>query len=150
MGTAGAVKNAEQYLNSTFIVLNGDIVTDLNITDMLALHQNKKAKATISLNWVDNPSAFGVVETDSTQRVRQFIEKPPPGEETTNWINAGTYIIEPEMLEQIPARTKVSIEKEVFPHLLKQEESVYAYSSPAYWIDIGTSEKYLRLNQEWL
>ena len=126
MGTAGAVKNAEQYLNSTFIVLNGDTFTNLDITDMLALHHNKGAKATISLTWVDNPSAFGVVETDSAQMVKRFIEKPPPGEATTNWINAGTYILEPEVLGHIPTNSHYMFEKGLFPLLLKLGACRYA------------------------
>ena len=83
MGTAGAVKNAEQYLNGTFIVLNGDTFTDLDIADMLASHRNQGSKATISLTYVDNPSAFGVVETDRDHRVKRFIEKPPPDDAPT-------------------------------------------------------------------
>ena len=94
LGTAGAVKNAETYLDRPFIVLNGDDSLPIWIWhEMLAFHRKKKAKATISLTWVDNPSAFGVVETDANQRVKRFIEKPPPGTETTNWINAGIYIL---------------------------------------------------------
>ncbi|GAI49270.1 unnamed protein product, partial [marine sediment metagenome] len=91
LGTAGAVKNAEQYLDSTFVVLNGDIFTDLNIGDMLAFHQRKGAKATIALTQVDNPNAFGLVETASDRRVTGFVEKPSPDQVTTNWINAGIY-----------------------------------------------------------
>jgi mannose-1-phosphate guanylyltransferase len=98
LGTAGAVKNAEQYLNSTFVVLNGDIFTGLDMADMLGFHQGKGAKATIALTWVDNPTAFGVVETDSDRRVRRFIEKPSADRVTTNWINAGIYILEPEVV----------------------------------------------------
>jgi mannose-1-phosphate guanylyltransferase len=146
MGTAGAVKNAEQYLDGTFIVLNGDVFTDLNILDMLASHREKEAKATISLKWVDNPCAFGVVETDSAQRVRRFIEKPPPDEATTNWINAGTYILEPEVLSHIPADSHYMFEKGLFPLLLKLGEPVYGYPFSGYWLDMGNPGKYLSLN----
>ena len=146
MGTAGAVKNAEPYLNDTFIVLNGDIFTDLNIADMLAFHQHKGAKATISLNWVDNPGAFGVVETDSTQRVKQFIEKPPPDEATTNWINAGTYILEPEVLGHIPANSHYMFEKGLFPLLIELNKPVYGYPFRGYWLDMGNRGHYLSLN----
>ncbi|MCK4274097.1 MAG: nucleotidyltransferase family protein, partial [Dehalococcoidales bacterium] len=118
LGTAGAVKNAEAYLGNTFFVLNGDVFTDMDLGDMLAFHRENKAKATISLTWVDDPSAFGVVETDSEKRVKQFIEKPPLAEATTNWINAGTYILEPEVLEYIPANTHYMFERGLFPHLL--------------------------------
>jgi mannose-1-phosphate guanylyltransferase len=150
MGTAGAVKNAEEYLNGTFIVLNGDIFTDLDIADMLASHGDKGAKATISLNWVDNPSAFGVVETDSTQRVRRFIEKPPPGEETTNWINAGTYILEPDVLGHVPANNHYMFERGLFPRLLEMGEPVYGYPFSGYWLDMGNPGKYLSLNRDLL
>ena len=150
MGTAGAVKNAEPYLNGTFIVLNGDIFTDLDIADMLVCHRNKGAKATISLNWVDDISGFGVVETDSDQRVRQFIEKPPLAEATTNWINAGTYILEPEVLEYIPANSYYMFEKGLFPLLLEMGEPVYGYPFSGYWLDMGNPEKYFSLNGDLL
>ena len=150
MGTAGAVKNAEQYLNGTFIVLNGDIFTDLDIADMFDFHQNKGAKATISLHQVDNPSAFGVVETDRDQRVRQFIEKPPLAEATTNWINAGTYILEPEVLRYMPTDRHYMFEKGLFPLLLGQGEPVYGYPFSGYWLDTGNLERYLSLNRDLL
>jgi len=150
MGTAGAVKNAEQHLDGTFIVLNGDIFTDLNIADMLALHRSKGARATISLNWVDNPGAFGVVETDSDHRVRRFIEKPPPGEETTNWINAGTYVLEPEVLRHVPADSHYMFERGLFPRLLELGEAVYGYPFSGYWLDMGNLGQYLSLNRDLL
>jgi len=150
MGTAGAVKNTEQYLSSTFIVLNGDVFTDLDIADMLAFHQNKGARATISLNWVDDPSAFGTVETDSDQGVKRFIEKPRPGEATTNWINAGTYILEPEVLGHVPANSHYMFEDGLFPRLLELGEPVYGYPYSGYWLDMGNPEKYLSLNRDLL
>jgi len=146
LGTAGAVKNAEQYLDSTFVVLNGDVFTDLDIADMLAFHRHKGAKATIALTWVDNPCAFGVVETDSDGRVRRFIEKPSPDRVTTNWINAGIYILEPEVLEHVPAGSHYMFEKGLFPVLLELGDPVYGYPFSGYWLDMGTLEKYLRLN----
>ena len=146
LGTAGAVKNAEQYLDGTFIVLNGDIFTELDIADMLAFHRRKRAKVTISLTRVDNPSAFGVVETDTDSRVRRFIEKPSPGTATTNWINAGIYILEPEVMERVPAHNHYMFEKGLFPLLLELNEPVYGYPFKGYWLDMGTVDKYLRLN----
>ena len=146
LGTAGAVKNAEEQLTGTFVVLNGDIFTELDIADMLDFHRRKGAKATIALTWVDNPSAFGVVETDSGSRVQRFIEKPPAGQATTNWINAGIYILEPEVLEHVPASKHYMFEKRVFPLLLELGEPVYGYPFDGYWLDMGTLEKYLRLN----
>ncbi|GAH66135.1 unnamed protein product, partial [marine sediment metagenome] len=146
LGTAGAVKNAEQYLENTLVVLNGDIFTDLDIADMLALHRHKGAKVTIALTWVDNPCAFGVVETDSDGRVQRFIEKPSPDRVTTNWINAGIYILEPEVLEHVPTGSHYMFEKGLFPLLLELGDPVYSYPFTGYWLDMGTPEQYFRLN----
>jgi len=145
-GTAGALKNAEALLDSTFLVVNGDIFTDLDISAMISHHREKKAKATIALTPVADPTSYGMIETDTVGRVRRFIEKPKHSEITTNMINAGTYILEPEVLSKIPPRTTVSIERETFPQLIAGGEPVYAYSSSAYWLDIGTPEKYIKLN----
>ncbi|MDD5590756.1 MAG: NDP-sugar synthase [Dehalococcoidales bacterium] len=146
LGTAGAVKNAERYLDSTFAVLNGDIFTDLDITGMFAFHRSRRAKVTIALSWVDDPSAFGVVETDSDGRVKCFTEKPSPDRITSHWINAGTYIVEPEVLEHIPPNRRYMFERGLFPLLLELGEPVYGYPDSGYWLDMGTPEKYLRLN----
>jgi mannose-1-phosphate guanylyltransferase len=150
LGTAGAVKNACEYLDGTFIVLNGDIFTEMDLADMFSFHIEKKAKATIALTWVDNPSAFGVVETDSDKKVQRFIEKPPPGTETTNWINAGTYILEPEVLEYIPAKQHYMFEKGLFPGLLEAGEPVFGYPYRGYWLDMGTLAQYFSLNMDFL
>ena len=146
LGTAGAVKNAEQYLNSTFAVLNGDIFTDLNLADMLAFHRDKGAKVTIALIWVDNPCAFGVVETDGNNRVTRFVEKPGPDQVTTHWINAGIYILEPEVMEHVPAGSRYMFERGLFQFLLERGEPVYGYPFSGYWLDMGTPEKYFGLN----
>lgn len=146
LGTAGAVKNAGTYLDNTFIVLNGDIFTDMDLADMLAMHHEKKARATISLTRVDDPSAFGVVETDANKRVRRFIEKPPRAEATTNWINAGIYILEPEVLERIPSHRHYMFERGLFPRLLDEGAPVYGYPYRSYWLDTGTPGKYFSLN----
>jgi mannose-1-phosphate guanylyltransferase len=146
LGTAGAVKNAEPSLDSTFAVLNGDIFTDLDIASMLAFHRNKRAKATIALTWVDNPCTFGVVETASDGRVKRFTEKPSPGQITTNWINAGIYLLEPEVLSHVPQNSHCMFERELFPLLIELNEPVYGYPFRGYWVDMGTPEKYWRLN----
>ena len=146
LGTAGAVKNAEPYLDSTFAVLNGDIFTNLDIAAMLTFHRHKRAKVTIALTWVDNPSAFGVVETESDGKVKRFIEKPSPERITTNWINAGIYILEPEVLRHVPEGSHYMFERGLFPQLLELNEPVYGYPFRGYWLDMGTSEKYLCLN----
>jgi mannose-1-phosphate guanylyltransferase len=146
LGTAGAVKNAEPYLESTFAVLNGDIFTNLDLADMLAFHRRKRAKVTIALTWVANPSAFGVVETENDGRVRRFMEKPNPDQVTTHWINAGIYILEPEVLKHVPEGSHYMFERGLFPRLLELAEPVYGYPFSGYWLDMGTPEKYLCLN----
>jgi mannose-1-phosphate guanylyltransferase len=150
MGTSGAVKSTENHLDGTFFVLNGDIFTEMDLAEMYASHVKNKAGATIALTWVDNPGAFGVVETDKKNKVKRFIEKPPPGTETTNWINAGTYILEPEVLNYIPAGRHDMFEKGLFPRLLEAGEPVYGYPYRGYWLDMGTLEKYLSLNFDML
>ncbi len=146
LGTAGAVKNVEQCLDSTFVVLNGDVFTDIDIADMLAFHRDKGARVTVALTWVDDPCAFGVVETDDGGRIKRFVEKPSPDQVTTHWINAGIYIVEPEVLQHIPPNTRYMFEKGLFPLMLVLGEPMYGYSSSGYWLDMGTPEKYLSLN----
>ena len=111
-GTAGAIKNAEQYLDDTFLVLNGDTFTDLDITAMIDLHQKRRAKATIAITPVDDPTSYGLIETGDQGRLTRFLEKPSREQLTTNtsMVNAGTYILEPDILAQIPPQTEVSIE----------------------------------------
>ncbi|MFC2025003.1 sugar phosphate nucleotidyltransferase [Chloroflexota bacterium] len=150
LGTAGAIKNAESYLDEPFLVLNGDIFTDLDVTAMINFHRERKAKATIALTPVDDPTSYGLIETNTEGRVTRFLEKPSWNEVTTNMINAGTYVLESQILAQIPPATEVSIEKETFPQLLAQEVPVYAYHSPCYWLDMGTPEKYLQLHRDML
>jgi mannose-1-phosphate guanylyltransferase len=150
LGTAGAVKNAEQYLTETFAVLNGDIFTNLDLAAMFRFHQEKRSRATIALTWEENPSAFGVVETESDGRVRRFIEKPSPDKVTSHWINAGIYILEPEVLAYIPAGRHYMFEQGLFPGLLAAGEPVYGYPYTGYWLDMGTPEKYLKLNSDLL
>ncbi|MFH0768859.1 MAG: NDP-sugar synthase [Chloroflexota bacterium] len=149
-GTAGAIKNAEKYLDGTFLALNGDIFTDLDITAMIDFHRQKKSKATIALTPVDDPTSYGLIETNSEGRITRFLEKPKLEEVTTNMINAGTYVLEPDILKLIPPGKAVSIERDTFQQLLARGEPMYAYSSSAYWLDMGTPEKYLQLHQDLL
>jgi mannose-1-phosphate guanylyltransferase len=146
LGTAGAVKNAAAHLDSTFVVLNGDIFTELDVSKMIAQHRANKAEATIALTPVENPTAYGVVEIEDTGRIRRFVEKPPPDQVTSNLINAGVYVLEPRVLEEIPQDVPFMFEHHVFPALLGRGALFYGYVSDAYWLDIGTPEKYLKLN----
>jgi len=150
LGTAGAVKNAERYLDETFLVLNGDIFTDLDITAMIDFHLERKAKATIASTLVEDPTSYGLMETNAKCRITQFVEKPDWSQVTTNMVNAGTYVLEPDVLNLIPPQTNFSFEHKLFPLLLEQGEPMYTYPSFAYWIDIGTPEKYLQLHRDLL
>ena len=150
LGTAGAIKNAEKFLDETFLVLNGDIFTDLDLTAMIDFHNKKESGVTIALTPVNDPTSYGLVETDVQDRVTRFLEKPSWSQVTTNMINAGTYILETDVLSSIPPQTKFSFEREVFPPLLEQGEPIYAYPSSCYWMDIGTPEKYSQLNEDLL
>ncbi|MFC1940364.1 sugar phosphate nucleotidyltransferase [Chloroflexota bacterium] len=150
LGTAGAVKNAESFLDSPFTVFNGDVLTEIDMTDMLRRHQHIKPKVSIALTPVDNPTAYGLVETDNKGMVRRFVEKPTWDKVTTNMINAGIYILEPDVLAHIPASTPSMFEHHVFPALLKMGDPILSYPSEAYWIDIGTPEKYLKAHHDLL
>lgn len=148
LGTAGGVKNVERYIDGTCFVFNGDILTDLDLRAMLRAHESLGAKVTIALTPVDNPSAYGLVLTRDHNRVTAFIEKPKPHEATTNLINAGTYILEKDVLARIPPNEYYMFEHGLFPSLLQDGAPVFGYPSPAYWIDIGTPEKYLRVHRD--
>lgn len=150
LGTGGAVKNAEQFLHDTFLVFNGDIFSDLDLTDMIRFHRAHKAKATIALTPVEDPTAYGVVELDSQDRVKGFIEKPSPERVTSNLINAGTYVLEPEVLSLIPPGVRCMLERGLFPDLVERGIPFYGYRSHAYWIDTGKPSDYFRLHHDLL
>ena len=148
LDTAGAVRFAAEAagIEETFLVLNGDVLTDLDVGRLVAFHRERRAQGalgTISLTPVEDPSAFGVVPTDADGRVTAFIEKPRRELAPTNLINAGTYVLEPEVLELVPKGARVSIERETFPTLVASGR-LYAVASDAYWLDTGTPAQYLR------
>lgn len=150
LGTAGAVKNAEEFLDDSFIVLNGDIFTEFDLSVMMRLHRRNKAVAGLALTPVEDPTVYGVVETDDEGRVKRFIEKPSRDKVTTNMINAGIYILEPEVLGYVAPSTFSMFERDVFPPLLERGGAVYGYPFRDYWIDMGTPEKYLKLQHDLL
>lgn len=145
LDTAGAIRFAARYaqIDETFVVCNGDVLTDLDITDLIARHRAAGAEATIALHRVDDPSAFGVVPTDADGLVEAFVEKPPPGEAPTDAINAGTYVLEPSVIDRIADGVPVSIERVTFPAMVA-DHAVYGFASDTYWIDTGTPANYLR------
>ena len=152
LGTAGALKNAAQYIgeDETLFVLNGDIFTDLDLTEMFHFHRDSKGMVTIAVTAVPDPAQFGVIELDNQQRVTEFREKPSRDKVTSNLINAGVYIVESEILKRIPQGKRIMFEHDIFPQLIADGAPVYGYSTNAYWIDMGTPEKYLQLNHDLL
>lgn len=151
LDTAGAIRFAAVAagIDDTFLVVNGDVLTNLDITRLLAFHRERGAEATIALHRVRDPSRFGVVETTADGRVVAFIEKPPRGQAPTNLINAGTYVMETSVLERIASSGRVSVERGTFPEL-SASGALYAMPDDAYWLDTGTPKTYLLANADCL
>jgi mannose-1-phosphate guanylyltransferase len=150
LGTAGGIRYAAEFagIDERFVVCNGDVLTTLDLTEMVRFHDGHGGEATIHLCRVDDPSAFGVVPTRGQGEVIAFVEKPPRDKAPSHWINAGTYVLEPSVLGRIPARLTVSIERETFPRMLDRPGQLFAFQSDAYWIDIGTPGKYVEANAD--
>jgi mannose-1-phosphate guanylyltransferase len=145
LDTAGAVRFAARSagVDETFLVVNGDVLTDLDVSALWKFHQDHEGEGTIALTPVDDPSRYGVVPTDEAGRVEAFVEKPAPGTAPTNWINAGTYVLEPSVLDRIDEGRRVSIERETFPSVVA-DRALFAMASDAYWVDAGTPATYLQ------
>ena len=148
LGTGGPIKNAEKLIghSETFLVLNGDIFADLNYTEILEAHRKNKALATIALCEVEDPTRYGVAELAEKSRIKNFIEKPAKGTAPTNLINAGIYVLNPEIFSYIPKGKTVSMEREIFPKLVK-EGKLYGHVFQGLWMDIGKPEEYLQANK---
>jgi mannose-1-phosphate guanylyltransferase len=148
LGTAGGIKNAEKYLDGeTLVVVNGDVLTGMDLAMAIQVHKASDALATITLTSVEDPTAYGLVEVDHEMMVHRFIEKPGADEVTTNLVNAGIYVLEPEVLGMIPAGREVSIEREIFPEL-QDSGRLRAHISSSYWRDIGTPRSYLAASHD--
>ena len=145
LDTAGAVRFAARAaeVEETFIVVNGDVLTDLDISALWEFHRVSGGEGTIALTPVDDPSRYGVVPIDADGRVIEFVEKPPAGTAPSNWVNAGTYVLEPSVIDRIEDGRKVSIERETFPALVAGG-SLFAMQSSTYWLDAGTPGSYLQ------
>jgi mannose-1-phosphate guanylyltransferase len=145
LGTAGAVGNVLDRMDSTTIVFNGDVLTDLDLAALLDAHRRTGAVATLTLTPVDDAGPYGLVPLDDAGRVRGFLEKPPLEiARLGGLINAGTYVLETEMLADVPKGEMWSFERQVFPGLVERGAPVYGFTSDAYWLDIGTPERYLQ------
>ena len=147
LDTGGAIRFAALFagIDSTFVVANGDVLTDLDVGALVHFHRSAGAEATLHLTPVEDPSAFGVVDQEPSGLVRRFIEKPPPGTSPSNLINAGTYVFEPSVIARIPDGRKVSVEREIFPALVA-DQTLWALATNDYWIDTGQPDLYLKAN----
>jgi mannose-1-phosphate guanylyltransferase len=145
LDTAGAIRYAAVTagIDGTFLVFNGDVLSDLDLTALIAFHQARGAEGTIALTPVQDPSAFGVVETAADGRVRAFIEKPAPGTAPTNLINAGAYVLEASVLDRIAPTGRVNVERVTFPAMV-DAGTLFALASDGYWVDVGTPDRYLQ------
>ena len=147
LDTAGAIGFAARVaeIDDTFVVANGDVLTDLDVASLIAFHRKHDGEGTISLTPVDDPSQFGIVETDASGKVLRFVEKPQVGETTSRNASAGTYVFEPSVLKRMPGDTKLSIERVVFPSMV-EEGQLYAMATDDYWIDAGRPDTYIAAN----
>jgi len=144
LGTAGSVKNAQQYLDEPFIIISGDAVTDINLQQVIEFHQAKKAEATLTLYRVPNPLEYGVIITDPDGRITQFLEKPSWGEVISDTVNTGIYVIDPAVLDLIQPGVPTDWSKDVFPKLLEAGRPLYGYVAGGYWCDVGDIGEYMR------
>ncbi|MFH1684374.1 MAG: NDP-sugar synthase [Candidatus Margulisiibacteriota bacterium] len=148
LGTAGAVKNAEEFFgDEPMVIFNGDVLTDLNISKLVNYHREKGATVTLTLTEVEDPTPFGLVLTDKDGRVTDFLEKPSWDMVTSKNINAGTYVVDPKIFKDVPKGKVYSFERELYPSLLRGGVPIYGYISHSYWIDIGNPQKYKEVHQ---
>ncbi len=150
LGTAGGVKNCEYFLNDTFVIVSGDALTDVDLTELLTAHKKNGALATIALKEVKEVEHFGVVITDETGRINKFQEKPRPEEAMSNLANTGIYIFEPEIFKHIPVKQFYDFGKQVFPHLVKIKAPFYGVPIDDYWCDIGNLDTYRQAHSDLL
>mgnify|MGYP006128687123 CR=1 FL=1 len=137
MGTAGGIKLMQDWIEDTFVVVSGDNLTSFDLAPMISMHRARRADASMALWEVEDPSEFGIVDCDDDGQIVRFQEKPAPGEEFSQLINAGLYILQPEILDQIPEAEPHDFSKDLFPSMLQSDQKLYAISLPGTWYDIG-------------
>ena len=147
LGTGGAVKFAQDHITGNFLVLNSDIICSINLSDMISFHKKNKSLSTISLWSVENVSEFGVADVKENGKIVGFVEKPKPEDAPSEFINAGAYCLEPEILDYIETGRLVSMEKEIFPQIIKDTGRFFGYKFDGYWMDIGRISSYLEVNK---
>lgn len=149
LGTAGSVKNAEDQLTEPFLVISGDALTDYDLTDLIAYHNEKKSLATLLLAHVHNPLEYGVIITNEGGHITQFLEKPSWGEVFSDTINTGIYVLDPKIFTYFEANKQFDFSQELFPMMLKQGDPIYGYVAPkGYWCDVGNLSEYMRANAD--
>lgn len=149
-GTAGSVKNAQKFLNERFLIISGDVATDIDLTAAVDFHKKRKAEASMLLTRVENPLAYGVVIVDEQGRIERFLEKPSWGQVFSDTINTGIYILEPDVLDLIPPRTDFDFSKDLFPRMLTDKRRLFGYIAKGYWRDIGNTDEYVAAHQDLL
>lgn len=143
LGTAGCVKHAEVHLNDRpFLVISGDIVTDIDLSQVVQFHREKGALATVALTQVADPTGYGVVVTDQTGRIRHYLEKPDPQAALSNLVNTGIYVLDPALLDHMEPGAAYDFSYDIFPQLLKQNAELYGFPAEGYWRDMGTIQSY--------
>jgi len=147
LGTGGATKFAEKHITDSFLVLNSDIICSLKLDEMIRFHYKKNAVTTISLWPVENVSEFGVADVQDAGKIVGFVEKPKPEDAPSNFINAGAYFLDPMVLDYIEIGRLVSMEKEIFPQIIKDTDRFYGFKIKGYWMDIGRIKSYLDVNE---
>ncbi|MBI4733729.1 MAG: NTP transferase domain-containing protein, partial [Rubrobacteridae bacterium] len=148
LGTAGSVKEAEEFLDETFIVISGDALTDFDLTGLIRFHREKGSLATIALKRVENPLEFGVVVTEDSGSIERFLEKPNWGQVFSDTVNTGIYILEPEIFKYVPKKEKYDFSKDLFPLLLEKGAPLYGCVLDGYWCDIGNFEQYMQAHRD--
>lgn len=148
LGTAGGVKKMEESLTDTFVVISGDIATDINIREMITFHKKKDSLFTLAVSIVDDPTKYGVVSLNSDGKIQRFLEKPSRDKVFSPLVNAGIYVIEKEVLKEIPENTFYDFGKQLLPLLLEKNAPLYGYLSSAYWKDIGNISDYKKVHSD--
>jgi mannose-1-phosphate guanylyltransferase len=142
LGTGGAIKNCESMITGTFMVFNGDVIQSMDPSQIIGSHRSRKGIGTLAVWEVEDPTRYGIIGYDADLRIERFLEKPKPEEVFSNFINAGSYVLEQDIFDHIPGGRKVSIEREVYPFIL--DHGLFAYPFNGYWVDAGTREDFLR------
>jgi mannose-1-phosphate guanylyltransferase / phosphomannomutase len=148
LGTAGSVKHAQRHLNDTFVVISGDAVTDIDLQAVVAAHKANEALITVVLKQVNDPLDYGVVITDSNDRITRFLEKPTWSDVISDRANTGIYVLEPEVLDDLKPGTSYDFSQDVLPQLLQKGAALYGYGADGYWCDVGTMESYMEATSD--